>query len=95
MSATSHPSPVGQEFCNKMMAYKPKVIHSLSTTRRFSVDKPEKFIHRLVQLSTKTVDNSIKLWITFRSDVKFLGLYSYTTIQAVDKPVDKRGKPCG
>jgi hypothetical protein len=95
MNYPFYPSPSGPEVCNEYEAYKPKVIHSLSTATHFPVDNSGEFIHRLGDLSTISGDKSLDLWIKISGPLSFRDLSHYTTIHPVDKPVDKRGKNCG
>src|SRR5215207_3487927 len=57
------PPPPGPGDCNTKNALNAYSIHTLSTGQRCPVDKSPESIHRPIQLSTLSVDNSPRLWI--------------------------------
>ena len=58
------PPPSGPGDCNTKNALNAYSIHVLSTGQRQPVDKSPESFHNPSQLSTESVDNSPKLWIT-------------------------------
>ena len=52
-------------------------------------------IHKILYLSTDTVDKLSLMWIIFQGGTVISMFYAALTTRAVDKPVDNRGRSCG
>jgi hypothetical protein len=79
-----------------------KVIHISSTGFVLAVEnfllfraRGRAIIHKILDLSTNTVDKLFLMWIIFRRDTVISMFYAAATIRPVDKPVDNRGRSCG
>src|SRR5919112_3438185 len=72
-----NPPPPGIGDCNTKYALNVYSIHNLSTGRRHPVDKSSENFHRLLRLSTETVDNASKLWLRITEMERFRQFVSF------------------